>query len=217
MDNMNVEVLNKKEPTPLIEPVKESLIAGTGIDKEIVEQLRKSKEIVGYLLPVVRDQKGVILSGRHRKYADANWPEIQVEVKDPLQRELLILHYNVQRKLPKEETKKHLLRIAKILETMGESTGQICAKICKLVPYSDRYVQELLPKKYKQEYVKSELVRNLYENVNLRLRYFTVPLIPEYIDTVKRAIKLEKKLLNTHDDGQALWSICNKYLEKAKK
>jgi len=186
------------------------------IDKEVVEQLRKSKEVVGYLLPVVRDQKGIILSGRHRKYADANWPETQVEVKDPLHRELLILHYNVQRKMPKEETKRRLLRIAKILEVMGEPTGQICSKICSLVPYSDRYVRELLPEKYKQEYLKTELTPNLHENINLQLRYFTIPLFPEHVNTVKKAIKLEKKLLNTDSDGEALWSICKKYLEMTK-
>lgn len=120
------------------------------IDQETVERLKKSTEIVGYLGEVVKDQDGAILSGRHRKAADPEWPEKQVNVTDPLQRELLILHYNVQRTVPREETQRRLLRIAKLVESTGVAKNEVCSEVAKLVPYSHQYVTQLLPDDYKQ-------------------------------------------------------------------
>jgi DNA-directed RNA polymerase subunit F len=119
-------------------------------DQEVIEQLRRSKDQIGPLLPVFKDQFGNIISGRHRKEADPSWPEQVLEVKDELDRELKIIHFNVQRKISKEETKERLLKIAKLLEESGTQKEQIAAKVANLVPYSERYVRELLPDEYKQ-------------------------------------------------------------------
>lgn len=121
------------------------------IDQETVDKLRKSKDIVGYLGDVIKDQEGTILSGRHRKVADPEWPEKEVKVSDPLDRELKILHYNIQRIVSREETQRRLLKIAKIIESKGVTPQKVCSEVIKVVPYSESYVRELLPDEYKME------------------------------------------------------------------
>mgnify|MGYP001057903741 CR=1 FL=1 len=187
------------------------------VDDEIVEALRRSREAVGYLLPVVKDQDGNIISGRHRKYADAKWPEIQVEVKDSLQRELLSLHYNIQRKPSKEETRLSLLRIAKMIEARGTPQEDVASNLASLVPFTSQYVRELMPEKYKHTEFRSKEPKPVSAKpAEWPLRYMTFPIIPEHFDTVSKAISLEKKKLDTDNPGEALWSICTKYLENQK-
>lgn len=123
-------------------------------DIEIVEQLKRSKEQQGYLEKVKKDQHGNILSGRHRKEADADWPEEVVEVKDELDRELKIIHYNIQRRPTKEETARRLLKVAKFLEAKGISKSEVLPNLAKIVPYTERWVRELLPDEYKRTYVR---------------------------------------------------------------
>lgn len=127
-----------------------SEIPKTDIDQDTIEKLQKSIQIVGHLGEVIKDQEGTILSGRHRKLADPDWPEKEVTVTDPLQRELLIVHYNVQRTVSKEETQRRLLNIAKILESTGIPKNEICTKVAELVPYTPQYVRQLLPDEYKR-------------------------------------------------------------------
>jgi len=124
------------------------------LDAEVVELLKRSVKQQGQLLPVIKDQYGNILSGRHRKAADPNWRETTVVVADELDRELKIVHFNVQRRPSKEETAARLLRIAELLEERGVPSENVCSEMAKLVPYSERYIQQLLPEKYKREYKK---------------------------------------------------------------
>lgn len=126
-------------------------ISKNEIDQDTVDKLQKSIQIVGHLGEVIKDQEGTILSGRHRKLADPDWPEKEVMVTDPLQRELLIVHYNVQRTVSKEETQRRLLNIAKILESTGIPKNEICTRVAELVPYTPQYVRELLPDEYKMQ------------------------------------------------------------------
>jgi len=50
------------------------------LDQETVRRLRKSGEQQGSLLPVVKDQHGNIISGKHRKAANPQWRETTIEV-----------------------------------------------------------------------------------------------------------------------------------------
>lgn len=118
-------------------------------NQEVIEQLKRSKQQQGYLETVKKDQYGNILSGRHRKAADPAWPIEVVQVKDDLDRELKIIHYNIQRRPTREETAQNLLRIAQILEKRGVEIAEVTSAIVKLVPYTERWVRELLPAKYK--------------------------------------------------------------------
>jgi hypothetical protein len=144
-------------------------------DKKHVDELKKSMDLVGPLQPLVVDDKtGELLLGKHRKNTGhSEIPETKIHVKDALHRELILVHGNKQRQPDPEETKYHIVRIAKMLEEEGvpEDLKQvlnpqndpsiarmldgkipqerICAVVCSLVPYDETYVRRLLPKEYK--------------------------------------------------------------------
>lgn len=140
------------------------------LDAEVVELLRRSVEQQGQLLPVIKDQYGNILSGRHRKAADPDWRETTVVVEDELDRELKIVHFNVQRRPSREETAARLLRIAELLEERGVSAENVCSEMAKLVPYSKQYISELLPEKYKRKYVPKEDIASIKKQLSTSLQ-----------------------------------------------
>jgi hypothetical protein len=119
------------------------------LDQKAVYHLRHSKDQQGHLSPVVKDQYGHVLSGVHRKFVDASWPERVINVTDELDREVKTIHFNVQRRPSRKETTGKLLRIAEILEARGIPKVEIVRAISELVPYSQRYVEMLLPEEYK--------------------------------------------------------------------
>jgi hypothetical protein len=131
-------------------------------DKAQVELLKASKKI-GYLQPVVVDQDGKVLIGRHRKYADANWPEVKIDVKDDLHRLLIMLNGNVQRVVSKQETKMLLNKIAIILQARGITKERVCAEISKFegMPYTERWIRELIDDDYKMQTKKREFAEVL--------------------------------------------------------
>jgi hypothetical protein len=131
-------------------------------DKEHIERLKKSTEI-SYLQPVIVDQNGKVLVGRHRKWADPNWPEVRVEVKDNLHGLLIRLAGNIQRNVSVEETSSLLIAIAKELELRGVAKETICATMAKLpgMPYSERWIRECLPIEYKMESKRREFAEAL--------------------------------------------------------
>jgi len=127
-------------------------------DQEQVAMIRNSKKMLeslgmcGTLNDVIIDDTtGKVLSGSNRKSADPNWPEKHIITKNELERQLIILHSNFQRVVRKEETQYRLLKIAQLLEQQGVTKHTIAAKMVELVPYSQRYIQELLPAEYKEK------------------------------------------------------------------
>lgn len=128
------------------------------VDNELVEQLKKSKSIVGEQSAIVVDFDGEVLSGRHRK--EASWEKTEsidtkviaekLGVSVAIAKEVVRTHFNLQRKPSREETQESLLKIAKELEVKGILKENIAGEVAKLVPYSSAWVSELLPIEYKQ-------------------------------------------------------------------
>jgi len=128
------------------------------LDSELIEQLKKSRTVVGEYSPVIVDFDGEILSGRHRK--EASWERTEtidsraiaekLGVTVAIAKEVVRMHFNLQRKPSREETQESLLKIAKELELKGVSKENIASEVAKLVPYSHAWVWELLPLEYKQ-------------------------------------------------------------------
>jgi hypothetical protein len=118
-------------------------------DKEVVEGLRKSRELVGELEPVYMTPSGEVIDGGHRLKAYPGWRTqiLDVSHKDAL---ILRLHKNYRRAVSKDETRQLLLELAQTLEKEGVPPEQIAQEIVKLSPYSETYTLSLLPKKYKQ-------------------------------------------------------------------
>jgi len=72
------------------------------------------------------------------------------ESKNKLLKELAILRENAKRTVSEEETNTRFLRVAKILEEQGIKKENICSVMTKMVPYSARWIQRMLPKEYKK-------------------------------------------------------------------
>ncbi len=139
------------------------------IEQEIIEQLIKSKGILGELNEVVYDSDGEILSGRHR--IKAGWEKERVidteatakklNLPRKLVKEMFKMHFNVQRRPSKEETQRRMLLMAEELVSAGVPKENVASELAKWVPYSDRYIRELLPDEYKHE----EMAREIAELV----------------------------------------------------
>jgi len=104
-----------------------------------LEELRKSKENVGQIFPVIKDQHGKILDGFHRKRIDPNWKETMVTVENDLQGLLIRVHSNILRRKVDEKEKQDWVKEArKILQFMGQKGTQ--EEIAKALGMSQPWV-----------------------------------------------------------------------------
>jgi len=134
----------------------------SGLNREVVKGLRKSKAIVGPLHPIIKDAYGNTVAGLHREKADPEWPvEVHPEIKTEKDRVLVRIHENYRKPTPRNKVKAELLELAEILVEEGVPENDVAMEISKIVPYTPRYVQRLLPAKYKRSggYGRNELVR----------------------------------------------------------
>jgi len=117
---------------------------------EFLAGLKKSKDIVGHIYPVVV-KKGTleIVDGKHRKQVDPAWPEKEVEFPDKKSEILFRMHANYRRKISRKERRAEMLLLASILEEEGMPREKIASELAKITPFSLRYIEKLLPKKYK--------------------------------------------------------------------
>ncbi len=117
----------------------------------VVEGLRKTKQIVGPLFPAIVEKGTMnVLDGNTRKRSDPTWPEREVEITDPKQRILIPLFANYRRRVPREETQGQILHLIELLNREGVADEQMTAKICELLPFSERYIRSLMPSKFKK-------------------------------------------------------------------
>jgi len=126
-------------------------------DMKTIEQLKASKRIVGEISPMIIDWDGEILSGQHRSRAgwvratrvDTRKLAEKWGVTPLMAKDMIRLHTNVQRRPSKKETQFLVRRMALCLKEMGVPEGQIAKELTKYVPYTLKYILELLPEKYK--------------------------------------------------------------------
>jgi len=123
-------------------------------EEEVVEAIKKSREAIGPIYPVVIDEEtGEIVDGYHRKKADPSWPETKRKFKNEIEKLVFrIVANSVRRTVSKKERKAEMIRLARLLERQGVPKEQICQKICELLKeaLSERYIRQLLPAKYKE-------------------------------------------------------------------
>ncbi len=132
-------------------------------EKEEVELINASKNILAKFKIegltsgaiheiIIDDRTGRVLSGSHRKKSDPAWPENHIRTKNELEAQLIILHSNFQRQVSSEETCVHLLKIAECLEAeQGIPKHRIAQTLLEYLPMSQRRIQELLPREYKEK------------------------------------------------------------------
>jgi len=120
------------------------------------KQLQKSVNVVGYLYPILKTRSGKTLDGIHRKQIDPKWPEKIVDVESPYQEALIRLWANYRRRVSSEEVRQLIIQMAEELWKQGYRRGEIVKRLAEETPYSARRIQQILPKKFKRDYVKAE-------------------------------------------------------------
>jgi hypothetical protein len=120
--------------------------------EDFVALLKRSKDVVGYLQPVIVDADTYeIVDGKHRKEADLGWPEERRKFKGPKEKLLYkIVSNNMRRTVSKKERQSQLLELALHFEDESVPREKMASKISEETGFSLRYVERLLPKKYKE-------------------------------------------------------------------
>jgi len=134
-----------------------------------VKNLKKSLDTFGQIYAIIVDETGDIINGRHRARAGAYHKEVvntaelahRLGVSQEAARILLRMHSNVQRKVSEEETREELLALAEAFEKQGIPKEKIPEMLIKWVPYSERYIRELLPDEYKHKEKKHKSIEDL--------------------------------------------------------
>jgi len=106
-----------------------------------LEELRKSKETIGQIFPVIKDQNGKILDGFHRKRVDPNWKETVVNVKDDLEALLIRVHSNILRRKVDEKEKQEWVKDARSILQKRELKGTQ-EEIAKTLGMSQSWVRD---------------------------------------------------------------------------
>ena len=106
-----------------------------------LKDLKLSEETIGQIYPVVKDAKGNILDGFHRKRVNADWKEVILPINDPLMALRVRIHLNdMRRDVPRSEKEEWVKQCRVILkaklereatqreiaETLGYSLGWVC-------------------------------------------------------------------------------------------
>jgi len=122
----------------------------------LLEELRRSKETLGPVYPVILSETGEVIDGLHRLKVDPNWPKVQMPVRDRAKILAARLVVNsVRRVMPEEEKREILREMAKILIERGvKPGGELINKIIELTGFSQRWVYQYLPDEFKKEYHK---------------------------------------------------------------
>lgn len=114
--------------------------------------LKKSKETIGQLYPILEAKDGEIIDGFHRQEADKNWKRVKLEHIDTEEKKLLarlIANFH-RRPITREEKAEWINGLAEIYKKQGLIEGtSIIQKIVQVTGLSDRTIGEYLDDKYK--------------------------------------------------------------------
>lgn len=107
-----------------------------------LSDLKLSEETIGQIYPVVKDAKGNILDGFHRKRANPNWKEISLPIDNPLMALSIRIHLNdMRRSVPASEKQGWVKQAREILSSQNghEPTQQ---EIANHLGYSRQWVTD---------------------------------------------------------------------------
>lgn len=75
------------------------------IDQVGLDDLKLSEEKIGQIYPVIKDAKGEIIDGFHRKRVKPRWKDVKLPIKDSLEALKLRVHLNIMRRKVIEDEK----------------------------------------------------------------------------------------------------------------
>jgi hypothetical protein len=168
--------------------------------------LKKSKESVGYLYPVLVAPSGEVIDGYHRRKVDPNWPYVVLTWVKTREDQLVarIAANACRRTVSREERRSEIAELAACMLNRGIAKGALAREIARRTGLSERYVYKLLPKKFKlEEFIHKEkapigeLVHRLEKEVEKPkpdLGKVEVEAKPEYAEgEIEEAVEKVKK------------------------
>jgi hypothetical protein len=127
----------------------------TALETDNVSDLRRSRKIVGELMPVVRAKgsphhDGETLNGRHRK--EAGWSSVvEMQIETDLDFWVRRLHFLVQRRSTEQELMETFDNICSELEKGGHKTETVAHYVvANLSPFKEGYTLALIKDRYKR-------------------------------------------------------------------
>lgn len=148
------------------------------------------------LYEVLVTKNGEIVDGMHRHAINPDWPVRVLEwVRNREDFLVARISANVRREVPKAERKDQLLELANIQISKGIPQEKVSSELAKKLPFSERYIRELLPRQFKREYqppitVPKEQIgtsSDLHENVKLPMPEAVAERQEAYAKTVMEA------------------------------
>ena len=119
-------------------------------EEEFIEFLRKSREQIGELEPVIMTEDGRIIDGRHRLAAHPGWRKVIVK-KSPKEALKERIHRTLKSRVTRKERKAQILEYALYLEEEGVKPEKMVSALAKELPFSEDYLRKLPPAKYKNK------------------------------------------------------------------
>jgi hypothetical protein len=124
-------------------------------DKEHVESLRISKELVGPIYPVIKsDLSGRIVAGEHRLSSDHAWPITTRHFDNEFDEEIFRIESNTQRTVSEEEQKLRFQHLAEAcVRDKQVKPNEVSRYLLKALKgrYTERWIHHLLEDQYKLE------------------------------------------------------------------
>jgi hypothetical protein len=129
--------------------------------KKLIDELKRSRKLIGEIYPVLKTKDGRILVGKHR--AAAGWQKAAI-IDDQVQalaeklgvslkeaEIVYIIHSNTQRRPQKAETQSLVIQLCEQREKNGTPREKVASEVVKFLPYNPRYALSLIPDEYKQQ------------------------------------------------------------------
>jgi hypothetical protein len=119
--------------------------------EELANRIKKLREKIGEVYPIIVDKEGKIIDGWHRLEASPDWTKKVVDPKNRYEEALIWFAAHERRQTEKKEIQVKFITMAEELIKQGVDKGQIAAKIAEDTGYTLQYVLTHLPSKYKLE------------------------------------------------------------------
>ena len=119
------------------------------IDRVQLEDLKESEEVIGQIYPVLKNRRGEIVDGFHRKRVNPAWKEVNVPIDSGIATIRLRIHLNViRRDVERSEKEEWVSQARELLQAQGkkgtqkeiaEALGMARQWITKYDPQPDTY------------------------------------------------------------------------------
>lgn len=141
------ESSNSQRMTQISEPRAGSHVAS----RKNIQTLKKGREVLGELYPILVDENGRIIDGNHRTVAGFKETKVLPWVKTPKDRIMARLWANHRRKVTESETSRAILELAVSLEREEKVAPEaVAARVVELSPFGKTLVYRYLPERFKQ-------------------------------------------------------------------